>query len=92
MSSKKKHSTHSHPPVIQPVNKISQQELDSAMIHALFQVFYTPIDTEKWIADKKTLAKHDGKFNLKFLKALERNANPHLHYTKRRQDSDVPLI
>lgn len=90
---KEKHSTHSHPPVIQPpVNKISQQELDSAMIQALFQVFYTPIDTEKWIADKKTLAKHDGKFNLEFLKALERNANPHLHYTKRRQDSDVLFI
>lgn len=84
---REKHFPDSRPRVVQPpVDKIPQQELDSAMIQALFQVFYTPIDTEKWIADKNKINQSDGLFDLEVLKASERNRNPHLYYTKRRRD------
>lgn len=84
---REQHSNHTpHKTVVPPTSKIPQQELDSSMIQALFQVFYTPIDTEKWIADKKMIAEHDGNLDLSLLKALERTSNPHLHYTKRRRD------
>lgn len=79
--------------------KISQKEIDSTMLRALFNIFFSEIDVEKWQDDKQKLhlifnfTEYDEidpqVIDIDTFKTLERYNNPHLSYCKLR---DRPLL
>lgn len=75
--------------------KISQQEIDSTMLRALFNIFFSEIDIEQWQNDRQKLHlifnfTDDSDvdpdiIDFNTFKMIERYNNPHLSYCKRRE-------
>lgn len=75
--------------------KISQQEIDSTMLRALFNIFFSEIDIEKWQDDRQKLHLifnftddsdvDPNVIDINTFKILERYNHPHLSYCKRRE-------
>lgn len=78
------------------VKPVSEDQITRAMITALFNLFFTPIDIEQWNKDHELL---DSIFNfstddeditdIETFRALKRYNNPHMFYTQKREK---PLI
>lgn len=78
------------------IKPISEEQITRAMITALFNLFFTPIDIEQWNKDNiqvksaYQLAQDDLAItDIETFKALERYNNPHMFYTQKREK---PLI
>ena len=78
------------------IKPVSDEQMTRAMITALFNLFFEPIDIEQWNKDHEWL---ETAFNItshelditdiETFRALERYNNPHMYYTKKRER---PLI
>ena len=78
------------------IKPVSDEQITRAMITALFNLFFEPIDIEQWNKDNEWL---ETAFNItshelditdiETFRALERYNNPHMYYTKKRER---PLI
>ena len=75
---------------------VSEDQITRAMITALFNLFFEPIDIEQWNKDHELLqsifdySTDDEDFtDIETFRALERYNNPHMFYTKKRER---PLI
>lgn len=78
------------------VKPVSDEQITKAMITALFNLFFTPIDVDQWNKDNELL---QSIFNfstdeldftdIETFRALERYNNPHMYYTQKREK---PLI
>jgi|GEM_PF-2437632 putative uncharacterized protein orf8 len=78
------------------IKPVSDEQITRAMITALFNLFFEPIDIEQWNKDHEWL---ETAFNItshelditdiETFRALERYNNPHMYYTKKRER---PLI
>ena len=78
------------------IKPVSDEQITGAMITALFNLFFEPIDIEQWNKDHEWL---ETAFNItshelditdiETFRALERYNNPHMYYTKKRER---PLI
>lgn len=78
------------------IEPVSEEQITRAMITALFNLFFTPIDVEQWNKDNiqvksaYQLAQDDLAItDIETFKALERYNNPHMFYTQKREK---PLI
>lgn len=78
------------------IKPVSEDQITRAMIKALFNLFFTPIDIEQWNKDHELLqsifyhSTDDEDFtDIETFRALERYNNPHMHYTQKREK---PLI
>lgn len=78
------------------IKPVSEDQITSAMITALFNLFFEPIDIEQWNKDHELLqsifdySTDDEDFtDIETFRALERYNNPHMFYTKKRER---PLI
>lgn len=78
------------------IKPVSEDQITRAMIKALFNLFFTPIDIEQWNKDHELLqsifyhSTDDEDFtDIETFRALERYNNPHMYYTKKRER---PLI
>lgn len=78
------------------IEPVSEEQITRAMITALFNLFFTPIDVEQWNKDNiqvksaYKLAQDDLAItDIETFKALERYNNPHMFYTQKREK---PLI
>jgi len=78
------------------IKPVSDEQITRAMITALFNLFFEPINIEQWNKDNEWL---ETAFNItshelditdiETFRALERYNNPHMYYTKKRER---PLI
>ena len=78
------------------IKPVSEDQITRAMITALFNLFFEPIDIEQWNKDHELLqsifdySTDDEDFtDIETFRALERYNNPHMFYTKKRES---PLI
>lgn len=78
------------------IKPVSEDQITRAMITALFNLFFEPIDIEQWNKDHELLqsifdySTDDEDFtDIETFRALERYNNPHMFYTKKRER---PLI
>lgn len=78
------------------IDPISEDQITRAMITALFNLFFTPIDIEQWNKDNIQLhsaynlsSKAQDITDIETFSAIERFINPHLYYTQKREK---PLI
>lgn len=78
------------------IKPVSEEQITRAMIAALFNLFFTPIDIEQWNKDNELLksifyhSTDDEDFtDIETFRALERYNNPHMYYTQKREK---PLI
>lgn len=78
------------------IKPVSEDQITRAMIAALFNLFFEPIDIEQWNKDHELLqsifdySTDDEDFtDIETFRALERYNNPHMFYTKKRER---PLI
>lgn len=78
------------------VKPVSEDQITRAMITALFNLFFTPIDVDQWNKDNELLqsifrfSTDELDFtDLETFRALERYNNPHMYYTQKREK---PLI
>lgn len=78
------------------IEPVSEEQITRAMITALFNLFFTPIDIEQWNKDNISvksaykLAQDDLAItDIETFRALERYNNPHMFYTTKRER---PLI
>lgn len=78
------------------IKPVSEEQITRAMITALFNLFFTPIDIEQWNKDNELLksifyhSTDDEDFtDIETFRALERYNNPHMYYTQKREK---PLI
>lgn len=78
------------------IKPVSEDQITRAMITALFNLFFEPIDIEQWNKDHESLqsifdySTDDEDFtDIETFRALERYNNPHMFYTKKRER---PLI
>lgn len=78
------------------IKPVSEEQITRAMITALFNLFFEPIDIEQWNKDHELLqsifdySTDDEDFtDIETFRALERYNNPHMFYTKKRER---PLI
>ena len=78
------------------IKPVSEDQITRAMIKALFNLFFTPIDIEQWNKDHELLqsifyhSTDDEDFtDIETFRALERYNNPHMYYTQKREK---PLI
>lgn len=78
------------------IKPVSEDQITIAMIKALFNLFFTPIDIEQWNKDHELLqsifyhSTDDEDFtDIETFRALERYNNPHMYYTQKREK---PLI
>lgn len=78
------------------IKPVSEEQITRAMITALFNLFFEPIDIEQWNKDHELLqsifdySTDDEDFtDIETFRALERYNNPHMFYTQKRER---PLI
>lgn len=78
------------------IKPVSEDQITRAMITALFNLFFEPIDIEQWNKDHELLqsifdySTDDEDFtDIETFRALERYNNPHMFYTQKRER---PLI
>lgn len=78
------------------IKPVSEEQITRAMITALFNLFFEPIDIEQWNKDHElldsifTFSTDDEDFtDIETFRALERYNNPHMYYTQKRER---PLI
>lgn len=78
------------------VKPVSEDQITRAMITALFNLFFTPIDVDQWNKDNELLqsifrfSTDELDFtDIETFRALERYNNPHMYYTTKRER---PLI
>lgn len=78
------------------IKPVSEDQITRAMITALFNLFFEPIDIEQWNKDHELLqsifdySTDDEDFtDIETFRALERYNNPHMYYTTKRER---PLI
>lgn len=78
------------------IKPVSEDQITRAMITALFNLFFEPIDIEQWNKDHElldsifTFSTDDEDFtDIETFRALERYNNPHIFYTQKRER---PLI
>lgn len=78
------------------VKPISDEQITKAMVTALFNLFFTPIDIDQWNKDNELLqsifscSTNELDFtDIETFRALERYNNPHMYYTQKREK---PLI
>lgn len=78
------------------IKPVSEDKITRAMITALFNLFFTPIDIEQWNRDHELLqsifdySTDDEDFiDIETFRALKRYNNPHIYYTQKREK---PLI
>ena len=78
------------------VKPVSEDQITRAMITALFNLFFTPIDVDQWNKDNELLqsifrfSTDELDFtDIETFRALERYNNPHMYYTQKRER---PLI
>lgn len=78
------------------VKPVSEDQITRAMITALFNLFFTPIDVDQWNKDNELLqsifrfSTDELDFtDIETFRALERYNNPHMYYTTKREK---PLI
>lgn len=78
------------------VKPVSDEQITKAMITALFNLFFTPIDIDQWNKDNELLqsifscSTNELDFtDIETFRALERYNNPHMYYTQKREK---PLI
>ena len=78
------------------IKPVSEDQITRAMIKALFNLFFTPIDIEQWNKDHELLqsifdySTDELDFtDIETFRALERYNNPHMYYTQKREK---PLI
>ena len=78
------------------IKPVSEDQITKAMIKALFNLFFTPIDIEQWNKDHELLqsifdySTDELDFtDIETFRALERYNNPHMYYTQKREK---PLI
>lgn len=78
------------------IKPVSEDQITRAMIKALFNLFFTPIDIEQWNKDHELLqsifdySTDELDFtDIETFRALERYNNPHMYYTTKRER---PLI
>lgn len=78
------------------IKPVSDEQITRAMITALFNLFFTPIDVDQWNKDHElldsifTFSTDDEDFtDIETFRALERYNNPHMYYTTKRER---PLI
>lgn len=78
------------------VKPVSDEQITKAMITALFNLFFTPIDIDQWNKDNELLqsifrfSTDELDFtDIETFRALERYNNPHMYYTTKREK---PLI
>ena len=78
------------------IKPVSEEQITRAMITALFNLFFEPIDIEQWNKDHELLqsifdySTEDEDFtDIETFRALERYNNPHMYYTTKRER---PLI
>lgn len=78
------------------IKPVSEEQITRAMITALFNLFFEPIDIEQWNKDHELLqsifdySTDDEDFtDIETFRALERYNNPHMYYTQKREK---PLI
>ncbi len=78
------------------IKPVSEEQITRAMITALFNLFFEPIDIEQWNKDHELLqsifdySTDDEDFtDIETFRALERYNNPHMFYTQKREK---PLI
>lgn len=78
------------------IKPVSEDQITRAMLKALFNLFFTPIDIEQWNKDHELLqsifdySTDELDFtDIETFRALERYNNPHMYYTTKRER---PLI
>lgn len=78
------------------IKPVSEDQITRAMIKALFNLFFSPIDIEQWNKDHELLqsifdySTDELDFtDIETFRALERYNNPHMYYTTKRER---PLI
>lgn len=78
------------------VKPVSDEQITKAMITALFNLFFTPIDIEQWNKDHELLdsiftfsTDDEDITDIETFRALKRYNNPHMYYTQKREK---PLI
>lgn len=78
------------------IKPVSEDQITRAMITALFNLFFTPIDIEQWNKDHELLdsifrfsTDDEDITDIETFRALERYNNPHMYYTTKRER---PLI
>lgn len=78
------------------VKPVSDEQITKAMVTALFNLFFTPIDIDQWNKDNELLqsifscSTNELDFtDIETFRALERYNNPHMYYTQKREK---PLI
>lgn len=78
------------------VKPVSDEQIIKAMITALFNLFFTPIDIEQWNKDHELLdsiftfsTDDEDITDIETFRALKRYNNPHMYYTQKRER---PLI
>lgn len=78
------------------IKPVSEDQITRAMITALFNLFFTPIDIEQWNKDHELLdsifrfsTDDEDITDIETFRALKRYNNPHMFYTQKREK---PLI
>lgn len=78
------------------VKPVSDEQITKAMITALFNLFFTPIDIDQWNKDHELLdsiftfsTDDEDITDIETFRALKRYNNPHIFYTQKRER---PLI